>query len=170
MRFYVLVAVAFVVGFFGTTWAARIPVTMSFDLLPAASEPSAGKPATDGDPGPGQLLAAAIRATRAFNEMPCDAERKIELIRTVSALKRLELRIDSCREGGCDEATRKKAVALLMNLPRYTQLSQALTEAYQSGGITEADFAGVTGIQYHGQDRPAAILDCTPGSPTRSGK
>jgi hypothetical protein len=169
MRFYLLVAAAFVAAFFGTTWAARIPVTLPVDLLPSPSGSLVvGKPAAGGEPGPGQLLAVALKATQAFNEKPCDPARKAELIRTVSVVKRLQLKIADCRDGGCDEATKKKAVALLLNIPLVGNLEETLHKAYQTGGLTEADFAGVTGIQYPGQNQPLAFLDCTtPSKPIR---
>jgi hypothetical protein len=169
MRFYVLVAIASITGFLGTTWAARSPMTFPVDVLPSKSAGLvAVKPSNDGQPSPGQLLEAAAKAARSFNETPCDAVRKAEMIRTASAVMRLSHNISTCRDGGCDEATKSKFVALMINLPLQQQMHRALRDAHQSGGVNDADWDEIMGTRNAGRGEPAPVLDCTPGAGARN--
>jgi hypothetical protein len=99
----------------------------------------------DGDPKREALRLATLQAANAFALSPCDATMKKNLVEALSAYAKAWTEMAGCKFGVCGGDDRKiGAAAASFSTPSDMRVRQAVSAAFEKGGISRDDFPGST--------------------------
>jgi hypothetical protein len=159
-RFLLAVAGCFVAGFFAINWFQAggplpIPAVTVRPLQASPSIPTFEQSVaqsrnqasleqqtsqSDRDPDRDALRLAALQASNAFAQSPCDATMKANLIKALTAYTTAWAEKAGCTARGCPNNARADLAFEMFNTPLDKRVSEAAQAAFAKGGITNAEF------------------------------